>query len=320
MPRAYMPLKSIADPPVVTFSNGVRVVSRDEFKPPTLEGWEQVFRPKDLKGMREWHLAIACDWSEPMIQGIKRDEAPPEIRLANANLALQVAAPIGTFFSACITEQDEGINPRLRISEFRKFRGTSWSRMEGFGNIDAAQVRAIVDGILHLLTSNDPRMINPIRFFEHGLSSDDPYIRILLWVTAIDAITMSIKQDVFVRRLSRLLDGDSLVFPQTDDVYVSRATLVRDVAKDLFQLRSEIAHGKAISKKFWEVRYELRDSFPVGAYGNAPPRRTILLEESALALLTRLLQKTATELSGLYQDAKKWKAYLDNKTTTSATT
>jgi hypothetical protein len=117
MPRAYMPLKSIADPPRVTFSNGVRVVSHDEFKPPTLETWEQVFGPKDLKEMREWKLAIACDWSEPTIPGIKRDQAPPEIRLANTNLALQVVAPTGTSFSACITEQDEGINPRLRISE-----------------------------------------------------------------------------------------------------------------------------------------------------------------------------------------------------------
>jgi hypothetical protein len=309
VPRAYMPLKSVAHPPLVAFANGVRVVLRDSFNPPGLEGWEQVFRPDDLKEMRDWYLAIACDWSVPITAGA---EISPEVRLADTRLALQVAAPTGTFLSVCIKEQDDNTNPRLMVRELEKLHGTTWSRMKGFNGITANQVQSIVNGILLLLETKDARTTNPLRIFEQGLVAANPYVRFLLWVTAIDGILMAVKEQIFISRLASLLGAESLVFPPDDGVYINRPTLVKDVAKDLFVLRSEIAHGRAISKKFWEVRDDLVELLPRNAYGEHP-RYFFLLEEVALALLTRILGKIVTSnLLSLYAESKKWKAYLEN--------
>lgn len=98
LPRVYMPLNSVAEPPVLSFANRVRVVSHEQFKPPRLLGWEQVFSLNELEQMRGWHLAIAYDWDSD----VPRDGQSPENRLADTRLALQVAAPIGTFVSVCI--------------------------------------------------------------------------------------------------------------------------------------------------------------------------------------------------------------------------
>src|SRR5258706_8543775 len=100
MPRAYIPLRTVVNPPPLDkFSNGVELVSSDVFKPSNLDGWEQVFSLVDLRELREWHLALACNWDAGASDS---NSTSAVVRLANANLALQVAAPIGTYLSVCI--------------------------------------------------------------------------------------------------------------------------------------------------------------------------------------------------------------------------
>jgi hypothetical protein len=114
MPRAYIPLKTVpAYPPLkLQFSNGVHLVSRDEFAPANLGGWERIFSLQELREISEWHLAIAYEWnSETDLAG----KTSPEIRSGNARLALQVAAPIGTFLSVCIRERTDDENLTLTI-------------------------------------------------------------------------------------------------------------------------------------------------------------------------------------------------------------
>jgi hypothetical protein len=302
-----MPLKSGANPPSIEFKNGVKVVIYKELQPLPLNGWEQVFSLEELKELREWHLAIAYQWnSDQQVQ----NESSPEILLSDTLLALQIAAPIGTFLSVCIREEDTGGIPLLRTTRLERFHGTAWSRMRGFSGMTTPVVRSVVDGVIDILQKGNPRAANPLRLFQNGLASTNPYIRILLWVTAIDGILMAVKQNLFVERICALLGADSLVFPIQDDVFIQRSTTVRKVAGDLFQLRSELAHGQAISRQFWEARDDLADFLPSSVY-QQPPRYHHLLEEVALSLLTRIVRLVI--LDGLvedFSDPKKWKAKL----------
>lgn len=307
MPRAYMPLKTIAHPPLIQFTNGVALVSHDAFKPSNLDGWQQVFSLDELREIREWHLAIACNWNT--VQEAQQ-EAAPEYRLADARLALQVAAPMGSYLSVCIREQDSGQNPLLMTTRLEQFHGTAWSRMRGFNGMTPEEVQFVVNGVISILQKKDARTANPIRLFEQGLISGNPYIRILLWVTAIDGILMAVKEGIFVNRLCALLGAASQVFPPEDGVHITRLITVSEVAGDLFKLRSELAHGSAIQKKYWEARDDLRPLLPLQTY-SGPARYWTLLEEAALSLLTRILRKII--LDNLVEDffnVKQWRERL----------
>jgi hypothetical protein len=306
LPRVYMPLNSVAEPPPLSFSNGVQIVSRDSFKPPQLVGWEEVFSLSDLKQLRNWHLAIAYDWDA----NAPSDGRTPENRLQDTRLALQVAAPVGTFVSVCIREQDDSENPRLMTTRLEEFSGTTWSRRWGFNNLPAIQVEAIVNGVIRILNTNDARTINPIRLFEQGLISHHPYIRIFLWVTAIDSILMAVNKARFIQRLSSFFGPASPVFAPSNDSLDWGKFLIEDLAEDLYVLRSEVAHGRAIGETFWKERADLNTFWP-WLPQNDPPRYLHLLEEAALSLISRILRKIIVEDLVLeFTNAKAWRAHL----------
>ena len=172
------------------------------------------------------------------------------------------------------------------------------------------EVQSVVDGVTHILQKGDPRAANPLRLFQNGLANRNPYIRILLWVTAIDGILMAVKKDLFVSRINALLGASSLVFPVEDGVFIERSITVQEIANDLFKLRSELAHGQVISRRFWEVRDDLRSLLPQTVYPG-PPRYDLLLEEAALSLLTRIFRLIIfEELAEDFLDVKKWRAKL----------
>ncbi len=309
MARAYLPLPSVAYPPQLSFSNGVRTVSRNDFHPPKLLGWGQVFAREELREIEEWHMALARDWTAADLA----QDLLPEASLADVRLALQVAAPTGTFLSVCIREQDNSHDPLLMVTRLERFHGTVWSRMRGFTGMADEVVEAVVNGILHILGEKNPRTSNPIRLYEQGLITANPYIRIFLWVSAIDGILMAVKEKLFVQRLCAFLGPESRVFPEDDGVYIDRPLPVRDVALDLFVLRSEIAHGKEIRKRFWQTNEDLKVLCPINAYGDSPGYVT-LLEEAALSLLSRILRKIILEnLSVDFANVKLWKMRLNKK-------
>jgi len=195
-------------------------------------------------------------------------------------------------------------------TRFEEFLGTPWSRMRGFNGMTSAEVESITNGISSIVEQENIRTVNPIRLYEHGLVSQDPYIRILLWVTALDSVLMAVTKEKFENRLCAFLGANSQVFPLEDGVFIKRSTVVGDVAGDLFELRSELAHGRAIGKKFWEVREDLRDLLNPSVYGSVP-RYRMLLEEAALSLLSRVLRKIILEnMLSDFSSTKIWKARL----------
>jgi hypothetical protein len=305
--KAYIPIKSVRSdyPTSLEFVNGVRIIDREGFAAADLNHWEQVFSRQELKEIEEWHLALACEWGAGESQQWGQT---PEVRLANTRLALQVAAPVGTFLSVAIRLPADGTIAGAVATRWDKFRGTAWSRMRGFGGLTKEEILAVVDGTLNVIKGQNPRTVTPFRLLEQGLISSDPYIRIFMWTTALDSILMAVKEQIFVDRLCALLGPDRLVFPPQDGVYIPRGTKVSDVAGDLFTLRSLLAHGRVIDKRFWEERPDLKDILHPSVY-NPPLRYRVLLEEAALSLLTFMLQRVILHNAlGEFSVAKKWAA------------
>jgi hypothetical protein len=99
MPRAYIPLKLLYNPPAISLPNGIAIVTREQFKPAELAGWGQVFNHQQLKELHEWNLALAYKWESDASLAYS---SFPEVLLADAQLAMQVAAPIGNYLSVCL--------------------------------------------------------------------------------------------------------------------------------------------------------------------------------------------------------------------------
>ena len=98
----------------------------------------------------------------------------------------------------------------------------------------------------------------------------------------------------FVRRLSDFLGKDTFVFP-APDVLGQPGYRVEEIAADLYDLRSQVAHGNEIPKKYRiavgfkdESRKLIPDLGPNTQYRE-------VLEECAVFLLCRALRKVFTD-------------------------
>jgi hypothetical protein len=195
------------------------------------------------------------------------------------------------------------------ITRLEQFTGTTWSRRWGYNGMPAHEVQRIANGVIQILDAKDPRTTNPIRLFEQGLISHHPYIRIFLWVTAIDSILMAVNKDKFIQRLAAFFGPGSPVFAPNNDPLDWGKFLIEDLAEDLFVLRSEVAHGRAIGETFWKERADLKPLWPWFPQ-NGSPRYLHLLEEAALSLASRLLRKIIVDFITAFANKKAWKAHL----------
>ena len=304
MTKSYFPLWMYGQPPIQAFANGVKVATRSQVDPVSIEGWNEVFTGRELRDLKTWHWALLHEVDHDISPDAGQ---PPEQLLADCHMALQVLNPQGNFMSLCVREQAASHGSPL-ITRFERFQGTAWSRMSSIGTTPPPHTQLIVDGVIEILASGNARIVNPFRLFEHAMTSTNAYIRILLWVTALDGVLMAIKTENFVERLCALLGSEHLVFPEVSSI--KRDLRVRDLAEDLFLLRSQIAHGSTIGRKFWEVRSDLSDVLPADIYGDRQ-RYIQLLEEAALSIFCATVQKILiNDLLDKYRHASTWKLYL----------
>jgi len=299
MPFSFLPLALQAQPPLLHFANGVRVVHSVTFDKTTLEDWAELYNKTEIRQLGEQSRSL-------YLEGESLDSLIQSDAMQDAQFAIQFIAPMGNYLSIELTVGDQG---RVQAGRrFERFAGTAWSRMAGFNGVTTQAAESLANGVFQILQSGNARMINPLRMLEHGLINSNPYLRIFMWVSALDGIYMGVKTANFIERLSKFLGATAPVFPAKDGVYFTRPTTVSDVAADLFSLRSEIAHGQEISEKFWRKSEDLRPLFPLSAYGPDSLRYLQLLEESALSLLKQTLHKIILSGSlGDFSDVGVWR-------------
>jgi hypothetical protein len=145
------------------------------------------------------------------------------------------------------------------------------------------------------------RLINALNLFSLGLQINELHIQLLLWATALDALTMAATASVFDARLCNFLGEETHVYPDLQP-FKRPAYRVKDVAAPLYHLRSDIAHGREIKEQFWKEKLNIYD-------GLQEFRQ--VLNDAALFLLCKFIQKLLSQdLVEILRDSKKWRARL----------
>jgi len=149
-----------------------------------------------------------------------------------------------------------------------------------------------------------------VRFLQHGLQGTEIHIRILLLVTGIDSLLMANGVNEFCSRIENLLGPEFPIFP-SDRYNRQPGYKVGEVGQDLYELRSEIAHGRGISKRFREPTGFLDSSGAPLSTAFATYRYRHVLEECAAFLLCQAIRKVVTtDLIVDIENEKRWRQRL----------
>jgi hypothetical protein len=189
---------------------------------------------------------------------------------------------------------------------------TIWRRQMSFEKDRIADIPLVMSRIQTAMSQSVVRLVNPIRLFELGLQATSIEIGTLLWTAGLDALTMANKKREFADRLSKFLGENELVFPPIDNGFMQPEYRVAEVVEDLYELRSEIAHGRRLGPKFLD-----RTTFKVsGPLANQDTWRNeqyhVVLADCACFLLRKalLLILMDTSLFAAIQNERTWRRHL----------
>jgi hypothetical protein len=306
---AYLtPLKASSEFPSEITSSNVAIKSSDADGFPDLDAWSYFLSQSERNELQYCKRWI---WHEFQTDAFRY--APERAKALqvfdSARYALQVGGN-GIVFLAKLNGNEWVLDwcdhrPRLNAPV--------WSRIAAC-TTTAAELTLLSERLVDTFSRGVVRIQNSALLLEHGLQATNTHIRLLLWTAGLDAILMGIKANEFCDRLINLLGGDTFVFPPDRNFHRQPTYKVFDVVKDLFELRSEIAHGKQISKKFRETTGILT----VGGMSLSTPldryQYRQVLEECAVYLLCAALRKVLT--SDLVHDVgneKRWRNRLTNR-------
>ena len=157
---------------------------------------------------------------------------------------------------------------------------------------------------------DEVKVVNALYFLELGLQATNLHLRTFLWVTGLEALLMSGNRETFKKRISAMLGSGTFVFP-TIHGFPEPKYRVGDIAGDLYDLRSTVAHGRRIPERFRDSR-GLIDTKGAAIPGFEYGYREVL-HEAALLLLIAVLKKAFIEghLAALRSE-KVWRQKLEN--------
>jgi hypothetical protein len=154
------------------------------------------------------------------------------------------------------------------------------------------------------------RVMNPVRFLQHGLQATELHIRLLLFTTGLDGLLMASGKRQFCERLQNLLGKDTFAFPPDRSRRQPKYT-VADIAADLYELRSEIAHGRPVSKRFVALTDLLdMDGRSISTAFRSYRYRHVLKECSVFLLCQALRKVLTTDLVNSISGEKEWRERL----------
>jgi hypothetical protein len=289
----------------------VRIEQIPESEKPKFKDWNEC-----LSGRQITDLSRTAFWFRHDFRGesIKQTELQSNAKelVRNTVLAYQVARPVGTddggsFVLLCRKNKSLVIES---VDTHRPLKTTRWGRMIVSEPIDVNAFTAVTAGVQEAFQKKIVRLQNPLYLLELGEEANNLHVRVLLWVTALDALVMAGNLKTFERRMCNLLGRQTFVFPAMVSLPQPQYTL-GDVVCDLYELRSEIAHGGRIRERFRKaVGFEDAQGNLIDGYERNYQRRQIL-EEAALFLLC-LAQRTVftNNLTDVVADEGRWRKHL----------
>lgn len=253
--------------------------------------------------LRETKYWIRYPFTAPAVDS---EEAARAFSTVDSALsACQIVAPTGGEAITLLADAD-GKQPLLRLVVHNpKMHTTRAARMAFAFPRPLDDLPAVAGGVINSSSGGSVRLRNALSLFRLGLQVPELHIQLLLWVTALDALVMAIKPKVFHRRICNFLGPLEYVYPDLHP-FPRPTYCVQDVALELFNLRSTIAHGQEIPEKYW------RDEVQI--YEGKQQLRQVLCD-SALFLLSDFLRRIFRNgLSLEVGQTRKWKMHLDKQT------
>ncbi len=214
--------------------------------------WEWALSRMEADRLKKVPTWVCCDFRDlPVLENWKKARAMQFVQ--NVVLAMQVVAPAGGEDSQTVLfeHRAEGL-ASVSVWHRPPMRSTPWARVAAFNTpTSLPDVQTVVRRVLRAFAQNVVRLVNPLYLLEYGLEATNPHIRVLFWVTALEGLLMSVRRDNFKERLFNLLGERTFVFPPIDIFGFGQPKYrVGEVAEDLYELRSVVAHGGEIPAKF----------------------------------------------------------------------
>ena len=294
----------------------VRIEQIPESEKPKFKEWNQCLSGWQIKALAESDFWFRYDFQDELLKRSVSKNAAMELA-RNAVLAYQVVHPVGTDdFGSFVILCEKRPHALVidSVSNNRRLETTRWGRMIGLEPVDANALRVVVAGVQEAFAKKVVRLQNPLYLLELGEEANNPHMRILLWVVGLDALLMACNGKTFERRLCNFLGRKTCVFPAIGGLPQPKYTL-GDVVCDLYVLRSDIAHGKKIHKRFREkVCFQDVDGNLIDGYEGSYQHGEIL-EEAALFLLCLALRSVFTNnLIDIVADDLRWRDHLESLT------
>jgi hypothetical protein len=251
--------------------------------------WRWALSGREIEdlGKVPWWVTLECRADGSALS--KRQQRAVEI-VRYTRLAIQIVAPVGCNESTIVISGPNGVS----TVHPPPMPSTPWGRVSGYENASLAEIRRVVRGVNSIIRFRVPRLINALNFLELGFGTENQYISTFLWVSGLDAILMAGTPQNFRQRLVNVLGEQTFVLPKVDPGGQPKYR-VGEIAEEVYELRSKIAHGNLIPQKFLaQVRLKNVNEKTIESY--APPTQHLhIVRECALFLLIGVLKKIFLE-------------------------
>jgi hypothetical protein len=275
-----------------------------------LNSWAYFLSPHELEALKGFEQWLWYEFDGDFPRNVHAEAAELD-RFDYALDAVQILAPTGSHGLVLMARRESNGKLTLESGHHRLHR-----REPIYGRITELSKGATVDLAVLIQKVDDAfcrsliRIKNPVRFLQHGLQANEMHIRLLLFTTGLDGLLMAGGRSEFCSRLQNLLGRDTFVFPP-DSLHHQPKYTVADIAGDLYDLRSEIAHGRSISSRFRELTDLLDKSGNKISTAFRQYRYRHVLEEGSVFLLCQALTKVlTTDLLNDIPRQKEWRERL----------
>ena len=291
------PLKYSAVSKPYYFEDGISIrdLSPIRWEISNIKGFISDRDREHLKNTRYW-LCAAKEYEH--VYGDVGDELYHAAH--HAALALQIICPTGAKHIFLKFQQTSEGWDNIGSFQPKELHSTFLGRITHLENQGLAQhFDAVYAGIHRAFAVKLVRLQNPVLLLEHGMQIGNVNLGSLMFVMALDMLFMAGEISPFMQRVGGFLGLNSFIFPPDYLMNCQPKTTVREVLKDLYDLRNLIAHGQEIPKQPYREKYDLI-SIEGHRINHDDYYYAQLMLESGLFMLTTALRKIFTE--GLFED------------------